>query len=309
MQSRRPDLEISRLAGRQYGVVAREQLVGLGLSKGAIDRRVQAGRLHVLDRGVYAVGHRIVPPEGRWLAAILRVGEGAALSHSSAAVLWGLRRSANRERIDVATPRSSRSTPSIQRRHVQLWPDEVTVRRRIPVTTLARTLFDISAETSAEGLEGAIRQAEYLHRFRLEALERMLDRHPGRRGVATVRACLRHLGRGPRGRVRSKLELRFATLLSGTRLPRPELNALLDIDGSKVEADCLWRKQRLIVELDGGEAHGTRVAFESDRERDRRLQAAGWRVVRVTWRQLDDPAALLQDLSTLLVAETASDIG
>lgn len=96
------------------------------------------------------------------------------------------------------------------------------------------------------------------------------------------------------------MEARFATLLAGTDLPMPTLNALLDLDGFKVEADCLWRDQRVVVELDGGKSHGTRVAFESDRERDRRLQAAGWRVIRVTWRQLDDHTALLADLLRLL---------
>jgi hypothetical protein len=185
---------------------------------------------------------------------------------------------------------------------LRLTPDEVTVRRRIPVTTLARTLFDISAESSEESLEGAIREAEYRHRFRVENLEELLDRHPGRRGARTIRACLRRLGRGPRGRTRSGLEVRFATLLARTDLPKPALNALLDLDGFKVEADCLWREQMLIVELDGGAAHGTRIAFETDRERDRRLQAAGWRVVRVTWRQLDDPTTLLADLRHLLSA-------
>lgn len=308
MQSRSADREVAGLAGRQYGVVAREQLIGLGLGKGSIDRRVQAGRLHVLYPAVYAVGHRVVPREGRWLAAIFRAGEGAVLSHRSAAALWGVQRSDRGERIDIATPHSSRSTTRIRRRHVQLGADEVTVRRRIPVTTLARTIFDISAETSVEGLEGAIREAEYLHQFRLESLERMLERHPGRRGATTIKACLRRLGRGSRGRTRSKLEVRFAALLSTARLPRPKLNVLLDIDGVKVEADCLWREQRLIAELDGGEAHGTRAAFESDRERDRRLQAAGWRTVRITWRQLDHPTPLLEDLTSLLRVETAPDL-
>lgn len=307
MQSRQRDRAVAGLAGRQYGVVGRKQLVSLGLSASAIDRRVQAGRLHVLEPGVYAVGHRVISREGRWFAAILKIGDGAVLSHRSAATLWGVQRSAGRDRIDVTIPRSSRSTPRVRRHHVRLGSDEVTMRSRIPVTTLARTLLDISAGTSVDGLEGAIRQAEYLHRFRLHDLERMLERHPGRRGARTIKACLRRLGRGPCGRTRSQLENKFAAFLSRTRLPNPELNALLDLGGSKVEADCLWRAQRLIVELDGGETHGTRVAFESDRERDRHLQAAGWRVIRVTWRQLDEPAALLADLKRLLKAETAPD--
>jgi hypothetical protein len=177
----------------------------------------------------------------------------------------------------------------------------VTVRRGIPTTVLARTIFDLSAELPNEALEGAIREAEYLHRFRLAALERLLERHPGRRGATAVNACLRRLGRGPRGGTRSELETRFAALLAGTGLPPPALNALLELDGLKIQADCLWRNQKIVAELDGHMAHGTRVAFEADRERDRRLQAAGWRVVRVTWRQLDGPDALLRDLRRLLL--------
>jgi very-short-patch-repair endonuclease len=277
------------------------QLIALGLGEDAIDARVSGGRLHRVHQGVYAVGHTALSREARWLAAVLRVGEGAVLSHRSAAELWGIRH-AGRARIHVSAPRLTRSPSAIRRHYLQLTPDRVTVRRGIPVTTLARTLFDLAAESSQQGLEGAIREAEYLHRFRVEELEKLLDRHPGQRGTVTIRACLRRLGRGPRGRSRSELEARFAALLADTELPRPELNVLLDIDGFKVEADCLWRRQRLIVELDGGAAHRTRAAFEADRERDRRLQVAGWRVVRVTWRQLDDPASLLVDLRRLLSA-------
>ena len=178
----------------------------------------------------------------------------------------------------------------------------MTVRRRIPVTTLARTLLDLAQDASAEGLERAIREAEYRHRFQIERLEDLLDRHPGMRGARTIKTCLHRLGRGPSGRTRSKLEDRFASLIARSKLPKPALNALLDLGGMKIEADCLWRDQRLIVELDGSQAHQTRAAFETDRERDRRLQAAGWRVLRVTWRQLDEPAALLADLRRLLTA-------
>jgi Protein of unknown function (DUF559) len=176
----------------------------------------------------------------------------------------------------------------------------VTVGRRVPVTTLARTLFDIAAELSLEAFEAALREAEYVHRFRLEKLEDLLERHPRRRGATTIKACLHRLGRGPRGRTRGRLEDRFAALLARTELPQPELNVLLDLDGFKIEADCMWPEQQVVVELDGGESHRTRIAFEADRERDRRLQVAGWRVIRVTWRQLDDPAVLLADLRHLL---------
>jgi hypothetical protein len=222
------------------------------------------------------------------------------LSHGSAAALWGVLRAGECDRIDIALPRSTQLPSPIRRHVLRLAPDEVTARRLIPVTTLARTLFDIAAGSPRERLEAAIREAEYRHRFQLKHLENLLERRPGRRGAPAIRDCLQRLGRGPRGRTRSRLEVRFAALLARTDLPLPTLNALLDLGGFKIEADCLWSDQRLIVELDGNRVHGTRVAFEADRERDRRLQASGWRVIRVTWHQLDDPDALLADLRNLL---------
>lgn len=298
-QARQLDREIGILAKGQHGVVARRQLIALGLGEDAIDSRLRTGRLWRLHRGVYAVGHDGVSRDGRWLAAVLTVGEGAVLSHRSAAELWGVWRVIADHPIDVSAPSSTRPPPGIRRHYLHLTPFETTTRSRIPVTRLARTLFDIAGETSEEGLEGAIREAEYLHRFRLAELEALLEHHPGRRGARTIRACLRRLGRSPRGRVRSRMEVRFAALLARSDLPEPQLNAILDLGDRRIEADCLWPEQRVVVELDGAAAHRTRVAFESDRERDRRLQAAGWRVVRITWRQLDDPAALVADLRRL----------
>ncbi len=304
-QARPSDREIGLLAKRQHGVVSRTQLTTLGLGEDAIDSRLSAGRLFRLHHGVYAVGHPNVPREGRWLAATLSGGAGAVLSHCSAAELWGIRGVRDRDRIDITLPRATRSPGTVRRHEVPLRPDEMTKRRRIPVTSLVRTLFDIAVGSSQEGLEGAIREAEYRHQFRIESLEVLLQRHPGRRGAANIKACLRRLGRGPRGRTRSRFEVRFAALLAHTDLPMPTLNTVLDLDGFKIEADCLWRKHRLIVELDGGGSHRTRAAFETDRERDRRLQVAGWRVIRVTWGHLDAPASLLNDLRRMLADEPA----
>jgi hypothetical protein len=222
------------------------------------------------------------------------------LSHRSAAALWGIGRENRSDWIDVSLPRSTRLPMPIRRHVIVLAPDEITERRRIPVTTLTRTLFDIAADCSPESLEAAIREAEYRHRFRIRQLEDFLEKRPGRRGASAIKASLRRLGRGPRGRTRSRLEVRFASLLARTDLPQPALNALLDLDGKKIEADCLWRAQRVIVELDGGQSHGTRSAFDTDRERDRRLQTEGWRVIRVTWHQLDNPDELIADLRRLL---------
>lgn len=128
----------------------------------------------------------------------------------------------------------------------------------------------------------------------------LLERYPGRRGSATLRALLFGVDVA-RGITRSDLEDLFVSVLDQSDLPRPRLNADLAVAGRFFEVDCLWPEQRLIVELDGRRVHGTDLAFEADPERDRLLLAGGWRVVRVTWRQLrDDAAAVLADLSGLL---------
>lgn len=301
-QTHPSDREIGGLAKRQWGVVSRGQLIGLGLGEDAIDSRLRSGRLWRVHRGVYGVGNDLIPREGRWFAAVLAVGAGAVLSHRSAAELWGVWRPSSGGPVHVSAPESTRSPPGLRRHYLRLTADETTQRRRIPVTRLARTLFDIASETSEEGLEAAIREAEYRHRFRLGELEVLRNRHPGQRGARTIKACLARLGRGPRGRVRSRMETKFARLLADTDLPKPRLNALLDLDdcGRPVEADCVWSERLLVVELDGAEAHRTRVAFETDRERDRRLQVAGWKVIHVTWRQLEEPGPLLADLRNFL---------
>jgi very-short-patch-repair endonuclease len=90
-------------------------------------------------------------------------------------------------------------------------------------------------------------------------------------------------------------------LINARGLESPELNAIVEAVGASFECDCVWRRQRLIVELDGRAYHSTAAAFERDRARDRRLQAAGWIVVRVTWRQLrEDPESVIADLGALL---------
>lgn len=302
-QNQRGDCTIGELAERQHGVVARVQLIGLGLGEDSIDRRLSGGRLHRLHRGVYAVGHRAVSRDGRWMASVLACGAGAVLSHRSAAVLWGLQRH-ERGAIDITTPRSARSRVAIRRHCTKLLPDEMTVRRGIPVTTASRTLLDLAETVHAEALERAVREAEVLRLPLRPSLGELLVRHPRRRGACALRACLRRLELLPVGRTRSRLEDRFLDFVVRFDLPRPQTNVLLDLDDGTIEADCFWRERRLIVELDGHEAHGTRAAFESDRGRDRRLQAAGWTVVRITWRQLhDEPEALLADLRRLLDAD------
>src|SRR5215211_498232 len=159
-RSHQPDAAVAVLAGSQRGVVDRGQLLRIGVSRRAIDRRIQAGRLHVIHRGVYAVGHRHLSREARYLAAVLFAGDGAVLSHRSAADRWELRAS-KEPKIDVtvATDRRGDSTVTIHRNALDRI--ETTTRNGIQVTKPLRTLLDLATVADAKDLERAIRQAVY----------------------------------------------------------------------------------------------------------------------------------------------------
>src|SRR4051794_7046642 len=276
------DDAMAALAERQHGVVPRRQLTARGARADAIDHRVERRRLHPVHRGVYAVGHRKLTREGAWMAAVLAGGDGAVLSHRSAAALWGIRdTSAPDVSVIAVRPRRGRSGLAVCR--ITLAADEVTTHRAIPVTTAARTLLDLAALIDEHQLARAAERAEALRLGSPTSLAELVARYPGRPGVPNVKRLLDH-GRVTPTTTRSELERRFLTLLDAAGLPRPLVNE--PVDGAK-EPDFRWTRERLIVELDGFETHGTRAAFERDRARDRALMAAGWRVPQNTTRQLD----------------------
>lgn len=149
---------VAALATRQHGVVARRQVVELGLGRGAIAHRLERGRLHPLHRGVYAVGDRVLTRQGGWMAAVL-IADGAVLSHRSAAALWGIL-GTDRRNAEITVPRHMRPRARIEIHEGPLPPDEVTTHNGIPVTTTARTLLDLAAVVSPQHLERAATEAE-----------------------------------------------------------------------------------------------------------------------------------------------------
>lgn len=186
--------------------------------------------------------------------------------------------------------------------HQVLLPaDERTVVDGVPVTTVPRTIFDIAARGGRRELERAFHEAEAQGLADPLSLPDLLARYPGHAGAPLLRALLEI---GPAGGATANdFEAKFADLLERHRLPRPRFNADLFVGGRHFQPDCAWMEQRAVVELDGRAVHATRRAFESDRERDRLLAADGWRVVRVTWRQLDEsPDAVARDLRRVLTA-------
>lgn len=300
-----PDAVIAELAGRQQGVVAVWQLLELGLGRRAIEHRVACGRLHRIHRGVYAVGHTCVSRTGRLMAAVLAVGGDGVLGVRDAGDLWGVR-PCNRSRIEVIVARPVRSRPGIQVRRMPLRHDEVTQVDGIPVTTVPRTLLDLAAVLDRRQLTRAVHEAEVRQLWHALSLADLVERYPRRAGVPALRAVLHDLHRGL-SLTRNDVEAAFLDLVERAGLPRPEVNALLHLDGVEIEPDFLWRDWRLVVEVDGGRVHRTARNFESDRRRDRRLQAAGFRVVRVTAKQVEDePAAVAPDLISV-AAQAATD--
>jgi len=294
VESRTGDLDaaIGGLATQQHGVVSRAQLLRLGLGRGAIERRLRRGRLHLVHRGVYAVGHTALKPEARWVAAVLAAGPGAVLSHRTAGAHWGVLSSVQ---VEVTAAREVERAGMVVH-FARLPPDEITAIDGIPVTTVPRTLLDLAAVLRPARVERAVNEAEYLRLTDPLSLCDLLTRYPRRKGSATIRAIL-EAGRAGSDRQRSELESAFVEFLDEHGLPRPAMNQHVEAGGTLYECDCVWRDARLVVELDSRSAHDTTAGFERDRARDRALAVAEWRVVRVTWRALhEDPAGLAADL-------------
>jgi predicted transcriptional regulator of viral defense system len=197
LRSRAGEKAIAELARRQHGVVARDQLVRLGLEPDAIGRRIRAGRLHRLHAGVYAVGHELVSREGRWMAAVLVSGPEAVLSHRSAAALWMIRPN-SRSVIDVTTPRKSRSWKGIRRHHSPLPADEITVEERIPVTSVPRTILDLAATEDADTVENLLRESEFRQLTDRLSLPDLIERYPRKRGTRKVTSWTTNPLRSPR---------------------------------------------------------------------------------------------------------------
>jgi hypothetical protein len=289
------DARIAELAWRQHGVASYRQLRALGLGSDAIGYRAKIGRLHRVHPGVYAVGHPVLSRNGRFMAATLACGDGAVLSHRSAAVLHGLLNSAA-GRIEVSCMRRCHPSRTIRAHQTRtLEPRDVTDVDGIPVTAVARTLLDLADVAPARHVERALNQAEILRVFDLATVDDVLARAQGRRTRA-LRAAIEQHRRGP-NLTRSGLEEAFLALVDRAGMPRPATNARV----LGYEVDAYWPRHSVVVELDSYKYHRTRRAFEADRRRDIELQAAGLRTARFTDRRIEqEPDAVTDDLRRLV---------
>jgi len=295
---------LGALAAQQHGVVSLAQLRALGVSASAVHKRTAAARLHRVHRGVYSLApSALLSRNGRFMAAVLACGPAAVLSHRSAAALHELR-ATDRAGIDVTVPgRAGRAHKGIDvHRSKTLTAVDTTTVSGIPCTTVARTQFDLAEVVNQRAVERAFNQAEVMEVLNYDALADQLQRNRHRHAVPLVRAVLAggETGNAP---TESELEERLLPLCLAAGVPAPDRQVYIDPgDGEPaIRVDFAWRAQRLVIETDGGRYHRTRRAFEDDRRRDQRLALAGWRVVRITWRQLtEEPERIVALLVRLL---------
>lgn len=277
----RPEMAVARRAAEEWGVLSLEELRECGLTRRQVGLRVQTGRLHPLYRGVYAVGHPAVPLEGRFLAAVKAMGNGAVLSHFAAAALWGF------VDWDGRHPELTLQREGVPRREgirvhctSVLDPRDVMRHEGTPVTAPARTLADLAAVVNERLLRTAVRRALAHRRISVPQLVAARRRFGPRRGAAKLDRVL-----ATAAPTRSELEDVVYDLIVESGLVRPDVNRPLLLAGRRVVPDFRWSQQRLVVEADSRTWHDNAVARHDDAERQALLEAHGESVVRVTWRQ------------------------
>lgn len=271
------DVVIAELAARQHGVVTVAQLTAAGATRNAIAHRVENRRLTPLHRGVYRLGQTETRLT-QLMAAVLAGGPGAALSHHAAAELHGF----GPERpgpIDVTVAKGHARTKPGLRVHRARELERVHIRG-IPVTTVTRTLLDLAATLPRRDLQRAVEEAQVQRKIDHSSLADAVSKARGHRGARALRAAA--AGAQEPALTRSEAERTLVELVRRAGLPSPRTNQRI----GRWEVDAVWPDERLVVEVDGYAFHSTREAFERDRRKDAELRAAGFRVHRVTWRQL-----------------------
>ena len=287
----------ARIARAQHGVITSEQLRSAGFGRSAIARRVRGGWLVRIHEGVYRVG--VIPgPFAGEMAALLACGPQSVIGRRSAVVVHGLRWWYGGP-VEVVLPHAVQLGRTGVRCHrvVTLAADEVTVRHGLRVTTPARTLVDLAATAPPADLERLIEEILVQRVASAAEILEAVGRASGRPGVRKLRAVADLLEEP--SFTRSEAERKLKTLLRSAGLPIPRMN----VRRAGWEVDAVWDRRRFIVEVDGYRSHGTRPQFERDRRKDGQLLLAGYRVLRVTWRQLTrEPEVVVATISAALAA-------
>jgi len=264
------------LAARQHGILTRKQLLALGFGRRSIQHRVERGRLFPVSLGVYAVGWPAQNQKRRWMAAVLAGGEGAALSHRSAASLWGIGNEESR-RINISVRRRCElQRPGIRfHGRPSLGPEEILRRDDIPVTSPVQTLIDLATELDSIPLERAVNEVDKRGLIDPETLREELARFSGEPGVRPLRLLLDKLFFCLSD---SDLEIYFRRIVKRASLPLPLSKQRVN----RFEVDFFWPELGLVVETDGLRYHRTPSAQTRDARRDRAHVMAGMTPLRFT---------------------------
>lgn len=243
-------------------------------------------------------------------AALLACGEGAVISHGTAAALHGLWDKPPRL-IDVTVPvEAGRKIDGIRCRRCRYpEPEEVEVCGGIACTTVARTLVDLAGIVGLANLRKSVGRAAIRKKLDVQAVDIAIHNAKRRRGLKMLDLALApyRTKDGKEPDVRSDFETLVLPELLEMRLGRPGCNVWLHVEDERFLVDFLWERERVIVETDGRETHETPEAFQSDRRRDQFLTAAGYRVFRVTWDQIQgERAAVLERIGRALAAGQSS---
>ena len=293
--------EVARIASARHGVVTRAQLLDAGITRREIGWRLRRGDLIRVHRGVYRVGHRAPSIEATYLAAVLAAGEGALLCGRAAAHLLGLvKGTAPAPEVITRTERRIEGVTTHRSRAANDGRD-ATIVRGIPVTTVPRTLVDISSVLSLDALARACHEAGVRYGATPRAVEAVLAQRPGSPGAKKLRRVIH----GDVHVTLSKLEAHFLELLRSENLPLPITNK--PAGGHRV--DCRWPDHRLTVELDGYRFHNSRHSWEQDRQREREARARGDDFRRYTYGDVfERPALMLRELRYLSPASSSASI-
>jgi hypothetical protein len=265
-QSRTADEILAEWATLDFGVVDRAQLLGAGITVAQIRQRLNRGSLHPEFPGVYRVGHLAPSVEARYLAAVRACGERAVLSGRAAAYLWGIVKGPA-PIPEVTTTRDRRVKGIRIHRTRAIEGRDVTRRRRIPITTIPRTIVDIAADLTLDAIARACHEAGVKYKTTPAQVDAVLARRPNAKGAAKVRLVIH----GDVNVALSKLERGFLRLLARHDLPLPVTNKV--VSGRRV--DCRWPEHRVTVELDSYQFHNSRYSWEQGYEREGGVRPGG----------------------------------
>ena len=288
-------------AGRQYGFITWQQALDAGLSPAVVRRLVAEGHWIRVARGLYRLNGIQQTWRGRMMAACLLAGEGAVVSHRSAAALWGLEGFEPPATLDITVPPGRR--PRLEKARVHRRPaPRHAVREAIPLTPIPETILDLCAVSRNEGIP--LRALDDVRRRKLVSsieLERCLAEHAPRRlpGVPLYRLLLeRRLGKTPPGTV---FAAEVLDLLVAAGLPEPEAEVWVTISGRRYRIDLAYRRPKVAIECLGKIGHLNEKSFEEDPVRNNDLALDGWLQIQVTWRRrVEKPGSIVADVDEAL---------